>query len=827
MHASTTPSPSRRGERQAKGRPMIEDKELRDLFQAESEEHLQQLDAGLLALEKHPNAQATLEEVFREAHSLKGAARMLRVSDVETIAHRFEDILGAAKRGETVLSSETIDRLYRGLDAIRKLVQEAVTGEPSGVQVLSVLAQLSVEGPGAPPQAPTPADVRQLPARSEASSRETAGLGAGVDDQLLPMASPTNDVPVALGLPTDARVPEPHEGVFSQSGAEDGHAQPQRYRIETIRVDPQKLDALMTQAGELTVTKIRMARRLADIEEIMSLWEEWNREAFADHLVRSEVRIEPGRDGGYHLEQSDVKRLLAFYERASARLERLGALLNRLRTVAYEDTARLDFVANELEAGIRTIRLLPLSTMFNLFPRMVRDLAREQSQGVQLVIEGGETTADKRILEEMKDPLMHLIRNAIDHGVETPQERERAGKPPMASIHLRARQTATSIVIEVSDDGRSLDIETIKRTALRRRIYREEELAAMTLAEIQSLIFVSGFSTSSLVTDVSGRGVGLDVVRANVERLKGTIQVEASPGAGCVFRIQLPITLATVRVLIVSAAGNIYALPVEFVQTMRQVSPRTIFPMEGRETIVLDGHPLSVVRLADLLELPTRRGDRSARTEAGDPQAPNALPCVMLALDDEPLGLFVDELLDEQEVVLKPLSPILKRVRNVSGATILETGEVCMVLNPHDLMKTVQKRATAVALERAIEEVERKRVILLVEDSITTRTQEKRILESGGYDVVTAVDGVDALNKLRSRAFDAVVSDIQMPNMDGLTLTAKIREDKHYQELPVILVTSLATAEDKRRGIEVGANAYLTKPTFDQRVLLETLRRLV
>jgi two-component system, chemotaxis family, sensor kinase CheA len=815
---------------------MIEDKELRDLFKAESEEHLQHLDEGLLSLEKHPNAQATLEDVFREVHSLKGSARMLGVSDVEAIAHRFEDILGAAKRGETVLSPETIDWLYRGLDAIRKLVQEAVTGEPSGVQVLSVLAQLSVEGPDAPPKAPTPADVSQLPARSEASSRETEGLSVGADGQLLPMVSPTSDAPVAFGLPAAARVPEPREtreqgesreDVFSQPGGEDGQAQPQRYRIETIRVDPQKLDALMTEAGELTVIKIRIARRLADIEEIVSLWEEWNREVFADHLVRGEVRIEPGRNGGHSLERSDVKSLLAFYERGSERLERLGALLNRFRTVAYEDTARLDYVANELEDGIRTIRLLPLSTMFNLFPRMVRDLAREQSKGVQLVIEGGETTADKRILEEMKDPLMHLIRNAIDHGVETPQERERGGKPPTASIHLRAHQTATSIVIEVSDDGRGLDIETIKRTALRRRIYHEEELAAMTPAQIQSLIFVSGFSTSSLVTDVSGRGIGLDVVRTNVERLKGTIQVESSPGAKCVFRIQLPITLATGRVLIVSVAGNIYALPVEFVQTMCQVSRRAIFSIEGRETIVLDGQPVSVARLADLLELPTSIEDRSAGIEARDPQASKALPCVILALDDERLGLFVDELLDEREVVLKPLSPILKRVRNVSGATILETGDVCMVLNPHDLLKTVRKRAAPLAPERAIEEVERKRIILLVEDSITTRTQEKRILESGGYDVVTAVDGVDALNTLRSRAFDAVVADIQMPNMDGLTLTAKIREDKHYQELPVILVTSLATEEDKRRGIEVGANAYLTKPTFDQKVLLDTLRRLV
>ena len=774
---------------------MIEDKELRDLFNVESEEHLQHLDEGLLHLEAHPHDQATLEGVFREAHSLKGAARMLGVSDVEAIAHRFEDILGAARRAESVLSPDTIDRLYRGLDAIRNLVHEAVAGEPSGVKVLDVLAHLSGEGPI---DASTSVRVAFDAPRGEA--KETR----------------VQEEPLA-------------EGALAPSIGEDWQSQARRYRIDTIRVDPQKLDGLMTQAGELTVTKIRIAHRLAELEEIVALWEEWSRETSTTRVVRTEARASHSQRGDRGLYNGEVNQLLSWHARERERLERLGALLNRLRTAAYEDSARLDFVANALEEGIRTIRLLPLSTLFNFFPRMVRDLAREQSKAIELAIEGGETAADKRILEEMKDPLMHMIRNAIDHGIEAPEERERRGKPRTACVRIRAYQTATNVVIEVSDDGRGLDLEAIKRTALRRRIVREDELAAMAPAQVQSLIFAPGFSTSPLVTDVSGRGVGLDAVRANVERLKGNIQVESSAGAGCLFRVQLPITLATVRVLIVSVNGRICALPVEYVQSMRMVSPQEIFSMEGRETIILDGRPVSVARLADLLEW--RMEASSLKSQGPAPsllfQAPELRPCIILSLGAEQLGLFVDALLDAQEVVLKPHSPILKRVRNVSGATILETGEVCIVLHPPDLLRTVQKRAAPGPLERAIEEPERARVILLVEDSITTRTQEKRILEGGGYEVVTAVDGVDAFDKLRARPFDAVVADIQMPNMDGLTLTARIRQDKQFQELPIILVTALATEEDKRKGIDVGANAYITKPTFDQQVLLDTLKRLV
>jgi two-component system, chemotaxis family, sensor kinase CheA len=359
-----------------------------------------------------------------------------------------------------------------------------------------------------------------------------------------------------------------------------------------------------------------------------------------------------------------------------------------------------------------------------------------------------------------------------------------------------------------------------------RRLRRDDELAGMTTLQIQSLIFAPGFSTSLLVTDVSGRGVGLDVVRTNVERLKGNMQVESSPGRGCTLRAYLPRALSAARVLMVMAENKTYALPIEYVRTTRLVAQRDIFPMEGRETIVVDGEAVSLAHLAALLELRTEvsPSDMKAR-QAMD--AEQRQPCIILDVGEGRLGLFVDALLDEQEVVVKPHSALLKRVRNISGVTILGTGEVCMVLNPLDLLQSMRKRPLSPRQESMPSVPQRPHVVLLVEDSMTTRTQEKRILESAGYEVVAAVNGIDALQKLNSRAFDAVISDIQMPYMDGLALTERIRREPKYNETPIILVTSLASEEDKRRGVEVGANAYITKPTFDQQLLIETLRRLI
>jgi two-component system chemotaxis sensor kinase CheA len=712
---------------------MIDDPTLRELFRTESAEHLQHLDEALLRLEKAPRDKALLEEAFREAHSLKGAARMLGLDAVLTLAHQIEDVLNSARRGKQVLSAANFETTSKQLLELRQRVSAALAGEPAA-------------GP--------------VPERAQAA--ETTAAAIAVE----PVDAGPNPLP---------EVP---------------------FRIESVRVEPRKLDVLMTLAGELTVTKTRAARRLAEIDALCEFCDEWRRAA--------------------PRHQRPVTQALVSTER----LGHIETLLGHLRTGAAEDSARLDTIAGELESGIRQIRLMPLSNVFRLFPRMVHDLAREQGKEVELVIEGEETNADKRILEEIKDPLMHILRNAVDHGIEPPQAREQAGKPRPGRLCLKASQTPSSIVIEVGDDGRGLDEPAIRRAAAKRGIATEAALSAMTRAEVQALIFASGLSTTGFVTDVSGRGVGLDVVRNNVERLKGSVQIDSTPGAGMTIRIRLPLTLSTVRALIVEVNGHPYGLPAECVLSARMFAPADVYTVEGREAVSHQGRPVSVAKLCDLLQLPQARGPDSGRG------APGAAPCVLIAPGGETFGVFVDALLDEREVVLKPQSALLQGVRTVAGTTVLDSGEICMVLNPQDLLDSMRKRRAVAAAGEAEPELKSKKVILLAEDSIVTRTQEARILATAGYEVVTAVDGLDAYNLLATREFDAVVSDINMPNLDGLALTERIRREPKYAELPIILVTSLASDEDKQRGLEAGANAYITKPAFDEKILLDCLERM-
>ncbi len=830
---------------------MIEDEELRDVFKIASEEHLQKLDDGLLYLEQHPGDLATLEELLRETHSLKGDAGMLGVKSVASLSHQIEHILGGVKRGETQLNSDISDLLSQGLDAIRKLVDEAATGEDSGVNTFYILATMMGASSNTQPQTAAPIvepsysqtsdkllvemEFSDSPTQEIETNVEIHGVGNLENNySFLPLQS-EQEMLLAHNLPT----PSMNVTTSALQSAVTASST-SSYRIETIRVATQNLDDLMTQAGELTVTKTRLGHRVADIEQITNLWEEWSREYFVTSLTFHQMRISENGIG----DNSKFRQLQDYCQRTEERLERLGVLANRLRNRVYEDTAKLELITEALASGIRTMRLLPLSTIFNLFPRTVRDLAKREGKEVALVIEGGETTADKRILEEMKDPLMHMIRNAIDHGIETVEERESIGKNRVATLRIKGYNTAGKIIIEVTDDGRGLNLERIKTTAIKRNICTIEQLELMTENQVQSLIFSPGFSTRAFVTEISGRGVGLDVVRTNVEALKGTIQVESLPGKGCTFRLQLSTSLATANVLIIVVEDINYALPVEFVEKAKMVSSSDIFAIEGKETILLNGQPLSVAHLRDLLELNNQewmQKNREWRQETwsevnrktpkeflGSTSA--KMSCIVLKVGEERLGLFVDALIDEQDVVIKPQSQLLKRVRNVSGATILDTGEVCMVLNPHDLIKSVRKQVlsrSVSGLRSQIETPSRKQVILLAEDSIATRTQEKRILEGAGYEVVTAVDGLDAFNKLKTRDFDAVISDVQMPNLDGLGLTIKIRQQKKYSELPIILVTSLASDEDRKRGADAGANAYIPKGTFNQDVLVETLKRLV
>ncbi|MBE9079379.1 hybrid sensor histidine kinase/response regulator [Romeria aff. gracilis LEGE 07310] len=808
----------------------IEDEELRDLYRDASQEHLDKLEAGILHLEKHPKDANQLKLLLREAHSLKGDSRMLGVEDAETLVHQIEELLIGIEQSQLAVTAELCDRIYKGLDAVRKIAHEAVTDEPSGVKLFRVLVQLTgcEESPDqlAEKHAKAKESNLELVDYDEDGAPALANFGAlATDPPYVPagldlskldpelaaeLSGKLNSAPATLT--TNGQHPSPEPAAKGhQPATAPTELPPERlvetHQIDTIRVAAPKLDQLMTQAGELAVTKLRIARRMDDITQVLNLWETWSQENLKQHKVLDQL--------AQQIDPVLLAPLQVAQQGHDSRLDQFGELIQQLHSAAAADTARLETVSNELESGILKLRMLPLSSLFSLFPRLVRDLAKDQDKDIDFVIEGGETLADKRILEEMKAPLTHLIRNAIDHGIEPLAERLAANKPAQAALKLRGYQMGSSICIELIDDGRGLNLGKIKHTAIRRGLYSQAEIDRMTSGQIQALIFEPGFSTRTTVTELSGRGVGLDVVRTNVEQLKGSIQIDSTPGQGCTFRMTLGTSLNTTYALIVSVAQNRYAIPVEFVETMIRVRRPDIFAMDGKPTITFRGQPLSLVWLSDLLEL-------SAQSD-GDAIA--SLSCVVLKVGSDQIGLLVDALIEQQDIILKPQSKLLKRIRNITGATILSNGEICMVLNTQDLIRSAQGRQSLPA--ELMQTATTKPKVLLVEDSIPIRTQVKRILQGAGYEVTAAVDGLDGFEKLTLDAFHAVVSDIEMPNLTGLELTSRIRQQVEYAQLPVVLVSTLAKEEDRKRGADAGANAYLTKGDFNQTLLLDTLRRLI
>ncbi|MDD5275761.1 MAG: response regulator [Methylovulum sp.] len=727
---------------------MIDDPDLRQMFKAECEERLHNLEQHLLQLEKQPDLPAPMDEVFREAHSLKGLARMLDVKNMEQVAHHFESVLKASLKTNAPLAVAVIDRLYHGIDDLRGLADEAVTGIAYPIGVDAVLARLM---DGQPANDTKPA------------APETVAL------------TPTAPEPI---------IPPPP---FSNSDSGEAIAPIATSKIDTIRVGTQQLDNLMTHVSELTVNKNRLAQRLGDVSDLLFYWEEWKQQH---------------RD---------------LYNADLAQMEsRLYALRHQL----YEDNNRFDYLNHEIGDGIRSIRLLPLSTTFSLFPRMVRDIAKQEHKQVNLVIDGDDTAADKRIIEEIKDPLTHLLRNAICHAIGTPEQRRSLGKPETGTIRLSAQQTPTTIVITVADDGGGINVEKIKQRALQNQLYSADELAAMTDPQLQELIFSQGFSTADQVNDISGRGLGMAIVRTTIEQLKGHIDIDSTPGIGTSVQIVLPITLATTQVIIVELQKRYYGIPMEAIELIRSVTPEQLFNIDGSLSVLQAGQAVSVARLSDVLGV--------ANSSSNMPNF-----AVIVSVKHGKLALLVDRLLDEQEIFLKPLGGVLKRVRNISGVTVLGNGEICLILNPHDLVKTAYgKKAihypVAYPVAKSQSATPSKNLnILYAEDSITARTQIKRFLEKAGYVVTAAVDGRDAYEKLAGNSFMAVVSDVTMPNMDGLMLTEKIRSHPQHKDLPIILLSAMDKADDRQRALELGANGYLSKSAFDQRHLLEALKNLV
>ncbi len=744
--------------------------ELRATFRVEAAEHLQTITTGLLALEKTPAPAVQRDHiatVFRAAHSLKGAARAADFTGIESRCQSLEDLFASWKRQELVASAAAFDPAHRALDAIASAL--SATGPPVGAPAASN---------GSP-------GVHHL-----------AATEAGPPPP--PAALPSADV------------------VRLAPGAEQKPASSE----DTVRISVTKLNARRVAAEEMLTAKLTMDQRAGDSRELGRLLEVWRNEWTA---VEPDARVLRLSMDGSALGQPPnrgLARVLGFCER---NLDHLKSLENRvavLTRAADQDRLVIGKLVDDLLEDSKKLLLLPFATLAAAFPKLVRDLGRDLGKEVQLVIHGEEIELDKRILEEMKDPFIHLLRNCVDHGIEAPELRVRLGKPACGTITLTvSRVDGSQVEILISDDGAGLNTGKIKEAVVKRGLLPADDARKLDDAAACALVFQAEVSTSPMITHVSGRGLGLAIVREKAGKLGGTVFIGSQPGPGTCFRLLLPSLLATFRGVLIEAAQRLFVVPTTLVDQVARVRPGAIQTVEGRETIALHGRAVALVWLAHVLAL----GPAGA---GGDPTAP--IPVLVLGVGDQRVAFAVDAILDEQEVLVKPLHKPLARVRNIAGATVLGSGRVAPILDVADLLKSARTSGSRAARGAVVVKPvgAATKSLLVAEDSITSRTLLKGILESAGYQVKTAVDGLEAFNLLRAERFDLVVSDVEMPRLNGFDLTARIRADKKLSELPVVLVTALESREDRERGIDVGANAYLVKSRFDQSNLLDAVRRL-
>jgi two-component system chemotaxis sensor kinase CheA len=553
----------------------------------------------------------------------------------------------------------------------------------------------------------------------------------------------------------------------------------------------------------------------------MALWEkEWGKLRPLLRQMRKPQQAAAGISPA-GTDAARLGRLLDFLAWNHSCLKKLECKLERVAKGARNDRHTLDSMVDNLLVDMKGAIMFPFATIFEPLPKAARELARDRGKEAELVTEGGAVECDKRILEEIKDPLLHLIRNCIDHGIEIPEERKLLGKPVRGAIAVRATLLDSQRVeLTVSDDGAGIDIARLQEMAVKRGMVGQEQAERLGNEGLLEFVFAPGFSTRPMIDDISGRGLGLAIVREKAGKLGGKVTVESGPHCGATFRMILPLTLATFRGVVVRVGEQTFILPALHLERVARIPRSAVRSVENRETIEMESEVLSLVRLADILEMP-RQEKRGGE--------PDLLQLFVLGHDGRRLAFAVDEVLGEQEVLVKGLGRQLARVRNIAGATVLGTGRVVPILHPGDLMRSAVKGAATMAgafLDRGEEDAPRKSV-LVVEDSITARTLLKNILETAGYETLSAVDGMDALARLRSEKIDLVVSDVDMPRMNGFDLTARVRASREFADLPVVLVTSLDSREDRERGIEAGANAYIVKSSFEQSNLLEVIKRLI
>ncbi len=573
---------------------------------------------------------------------------------------------------------------------------------------------------------------------------------------------------------------------------------------ETIRVSIDSLDRISAVIEEIQVNKIFIEDHYADlaklsnkIKRMMPVWKQLSLSAKNKEIPENLQKIYT----------SNIDNMLE-----------ISGSMQQIQKNIRKGVNDLATLSDSLEEELSMVRLVPASTLLNTLPRVVRDVSRELNKKIELTITGDSVKMDKMVLEGLKNPLIHLIRNAIDHGIEKSDKRLSLGKPEVGQININVQEEGDKILISVSDDGAGIDVKKIAEIAKDKKILMHSQLDTLNTSDILDVIFSPGFSTKEIITDVSGRGIGLDVVKSNITHLKGQVNVTTILEKGTTFNLRVPFTLASERGLIVMCEKQVFVLPTNIIERILLLKTNSIIDVEADQAILLDQHPIPFRSLAAVLGFQHQPVDSQIQH-----------PVVLLRKNNNAVALLVNEIIGEREIVVKPLQSPLINIPCISGGTLAGNGQVIMVLNTNDLMKTalsLGKTSRVVAKDTSTKSVKRVH-ILVVDDSITTRTLEKNILESKEYQVTVAVNGKEAWDLLQTQKFSLLITDVSMPLMDGFTLTENVKKDDKLHDLPVIIVTSLESEEEKKRGIEVGADAYIIKSQFESGTLLDIVEQLI
>lgn len=730
-------------------------------FVDEAREHLGNLEQGLTQLEANPGDKELINGLFRSAHTIKGTSRMLKLGGITEMAHVLEDMLGLMREGRIGLNDHLSGLLQQGLDGLSKMVDLVAAKEPLP-------------------------EVDQAWVAALAQATSTQGLPEHLQAQSQPQsqtqpAAPPEAQPAETGqkAPTPEAVAQPAPAPLSQPATAEVGIKLQT--AESVRVRLDRLDALIKLMGELIANNSRLEHGLAELERV-------------EQALGIQCADQPA-------------------------LTDLMQALNKNRSLWKDVFANQERLMQDLSTQALGLRMLPLGAILDDSARQVRELGRSLGKEVRCQVTGSEIELDRQMITQLADPLVHILRNAVDHGLEAPEERQAAGKPPQGRVDIRASQEGASVLLEIRDDGAGLPTDKIRAKALAKELITSEQAERLTEEQVLDLIFLPGFSTSAIITDVSGRGVGMDVVRQTiVNKLHGSVSVQSHQGLGTSFQIRLPMTLALMRVLLCEVDGLLVGFAAQHVHEIRRVQRASRLDIAGRAAFVHHNEFVPLVRLSNLLDLP----------EASEPKESIQGDLVVVVRGrTSKLGLWIDQLRDERDLVISPMPEYLRSLPLVNSMLAFDNRLVGL-LQPQGLVEMAKAQRGEILVQQVQgKQPDKVWQVLVVDDSINTREIEKEVLEAHGFVVGLAKDGADGLRKAQQQQYDAVLTDVEMPIMDGFTLTERLRELPTYAGTPIIIVTSREKDEDKRRGIRAGADAYIVKGDFDQSNLVDTLHNLL